>query len=216
MKRLELVDVHYAYSDAQFVLKGITTQFESGKLYAILGESGGGKTTLLSLLGGLDLAMKGEIYLNDEIISKNNLLEYRRNEIAFIFQNYNLIDYLTPAENVSLLTEQSPFSILEQVGLTKEQAMRSVLQLSGGQQQRVAIARALASNAGILLADEPTGNLDEETANIIIELLKASAHALNKCTIVVTHSKQLASHADVVLRLKYGVLEEINIQGENE
>lgn len=208
MKQLELINLKYAYHKERYVLKGIDTQFESGKLYAILGESGGGKTTLLSLLGGLDEPTSGEIRWNKESILKNKLV-YRKNEVAFIFQNYNLIDYLTAAENVRLTTTASPFSILEKVGITKEQGTRNVLQLSGGQQQRVAIARALASNAEILLADEPTGNLDEETATGIIELLQKSAHELGKCVIVVTHSKELANQADVIFQLKYGLLKRI-------
>lgn len=208
---LELVDLKYAYRDERWVLKGITHQFEAGKLYAILGESGGGKTTLLSLLGGLDEPTKGEIYLNQMPITKKKMRDYRKYHVTFVFQSYNLIEYLTAAENVQLMTKESPFPILQKVGITKEQARRSVLQLSGGQQQRVAIARALASEAGILLADEPTGNLDEETAQGIIELLKKSAHELGKCVIVVTHSRALASHADIVLRLKLGVLEQSDV-----
>jgi putative ABC transport system ATP-binding protein len=210
---LEVIDLKYSYGKDSFVLKGINAQFEEGKMYAILGESGGGKTTLLSLLGGLDEPTSGEIRLNGKPVIKNNLISYRKNDIAFIFQSYNLIDYLTPAENVRLSTKEPTLPILEQVGLTKAEATRSVLRLSGGQQQRVAIARALASNAGILLADEPTGNLDEETALVIIELLKSSVAAKNKCVIVVTHSKELAKHADVVLGLKQGLLQNIEIGG---
>jgi putative ABC transport system ATP-binding protein len=210
---LEVIDLKYSYGKDSFVLKGINAQFEQGKMYAILGESGGGKTTLLSLLGGLDEPTSGEIRLNGKPVLKSNLINYRRNDVAFIFQSYNLIDYLTPAENVRLSTKEPPLPILEQVGLTKAEATRSVLRLSGGQQQRVAIARALASNAGILLADEPTGNLDEETALVIIKLLKSSIADKNKCVIVVTHSKELAKHADVVLGLKQGLLQNIEIGG---
>jgi len=206
---LEVIDLKYAYSKDNFVLKGINARFELGKMYAILGESGGGKTTLLSLLGGLDEPTSGEIRLNGKPVSKGCLLSYRKNDVSFVFQSYNLIDYLTPAENVRLSTKESPFPILEQVGLTKAEATRSVLRLSGGQQQRVAIARVLASNAGILLADEPTGNLDEDTALTIIELLKSSVATKNKCVIVVTHSKELAKNADEVLGLKYGMLQKL-------
>jgi putative ABC transport system ATP-binding protein len=208
---LETVDLKYAYGKDKYVLNGINAHFEPGKMYAVLGESGGGKTTLLSLLGGLDEPTSGEIRLNGKTVSKNNLLSYRKNDVAFIFQSYNLIDYLTPAENVRLSTKKSPFPILEKVGLTRAEATRSVLRLSGGQQQRVAIARALASSAGILLADEPTGNLDEETALVIIGLLKSSVTDNNKCVIVVTHSKELAQHADVVLGLKQGLLQQVEL-----
>lgn len=125
--------------------------------------------------------------------------------MAFIFQAYNLIDYLTPTENVSLTSKLPPLPILERLGLTKEEAKRNVLKLSGGQQQRVAIARALASEAPVILADEPTGNLDEDTAQDITEILKESAHKMNKCVVVVTHSNELAKQADVVFRLKKGI-----------
>ena len=211
MKQLELVGLKYAYHADRFVLNGIDIKFQSGKFYAILGSSGVGKTTLLSLLGGLDEATCGEIRLDGRIVLKENLFRYRKHEVAFIFQSYNLIDYLTAAENVRLMTADTPFQILESVGVTKEQATRSVLQLSGGQQQRVAIARALASSAKILLADEPTGNLDEETAAGIIKLLQKSAHELEKCVIVVTHSKELARHADMVFELKQGQLQKLEL-----
>jgi len=208
MEFLKLEAINYAYKNGQEVLTGINMEFEQGKVYAIVGPSGCGKTTLLSLLGGLDVPSGGMIKINGEDISKKGLLHYRKNEVAFVFQQFNLIDYLTAAENVSLLTKESPFAMLEMVGLAEEQAKRSVLQLSGGQQQRVAVARALMSEANLLLADEPTGNLDEETAAGIIQLLKDSAHQLNKCVIVVTHSHELARNVDVVFQLKKGKLEE--------
>ena len=135
-----------------------------------------------------------------------DLSDHRKNHVAFIFQAYNLIDYLTPAENVSLTSKLPPLPILERLGLTKEESKRNVLKLSGGQQQRVAIARALASEAPVILADEPTGNLDEDTAQDITEILKESAHKMNKCVVVVTHSNELAKQADVVFRLKKGNL----------
>ena len=118
-----------------------------------------------------------------------------------------MIDYLTPLENVALTSEQPPLSVLEKVGLTEEEAKRNVLKLSGGQQQRAALARALASEAPVILADEPTGNLDEDTAAGIVEILKESAHQLDKCVVVVTHSNEVAKQADVVMHLKRGVLQ---------
>ena len=132
------------------------------------------------------------------------MLKLDKNNVAFIFQSYNLIDYMTPAENVSLTSKLPPIPILERLGLTKEESKRNVLKLSGGQQQRVAIARALASDAKVILADEPTGNLDEDTAAEITDILKECAHQMNKCVIIVTHSNDLARQADVVLRLKNG------------
>ncbi|MDC7289175.1 ATP-binding cassette domain-containing protein [Blautia schinkii] len=207
MSVLECTGIGYAYENKKAVLKGLSASFETGKMYAILGPSGCGKTTLLSLIGGLDEPSSGEILLDGENINKSGLAYHRRHNVAFIFQSYNLIDYLTPAENVNLVSPLSPVPVLEKVGLTKEEAKRNVLKLSGGQQQRVAIARALASDAALLLADEPTGNLDEDTAAEITALLKASAHEQGKCVVVVTHSGEMAKQADVVYRLRKGVLQ---------
>ncbi|MDR1002413.1 MAG: ABC transporter ATP-binding protein [Oscillospiraceae bacterium] len=209
MTTLECVGLKYAYDKKTSVLKGVNATFEAEKMYAILGPSGCGKTTLLSLIGGLDEPTGGEIKLNGESINKNGLAYHRRHNVAFIFQSYNLIDYLTPFENVSLTSPLPPLPILEKVGLSGNEAGRNVLKLSGGQQQRVAIARALASDASILLADEPTGNLDEETAANIAALLKESAHYHKKCVIVVTHSAELAREADVVYGIKKGVLQNV-------
>ena len=168
--------------------------------------SGCGKTTLLSLLGGLDSPQGGHILFQGKDIAETGLGQHRRRHVAFIFQSYNLIDYLTPAENVALASKLPPLPLLERLGLTKEEAGRSVLRLSGGQQQRVAIARALASEAPVILADEPTGSLDEDTAQGIASLLRESAHQMGKCVVVVTHSRELAREADVVFRLKRGTL----------
>ena len=145
MSVLKCSGIRYAYDKKTSVLKEMNAAFETGKMYAILGPSGCGKTTLLSLLGGLDEPDSGEITLDGENINKNGLAHHRRCNIAFIFQSYNLIDYLTPAENVALISALPPLPLLEKVGLTPEEAKRNVLKLSGGQQQRVAIARALAS-----------------------------------------------------------------------
>lgn len=191
------------------VLKKVSIKFEAGKIYAILGSSGCGKTTLLSLLGGLESPSGGQVLFQGEDILKKGLAQHRKNNVAFVFQNYNLIDYMTPEENVALTSKLPPMPILLRLGLTKEEAKRNVLKLSGGQQQRVAIARALASDTGIILADEPTGNLDEETSAEITEILKECAHRMNKCVIIVTHSNELAKQADKVLRLKKGELQEV-------
>ncbi len=206
MSILEVKNLQYSYENKKNILRGITVKMEQGKMYAILGPSGCGKTTLLSLLGGLDSPAHGQILYQGEDIAKTGLAEHRRNHVAFIFQNYNLIDYLTPIENVALTARQPPLPVLEQLGLTAEEAKRNVMKLSGGQQQRVAIARALASDTPVILADEPTGNLDEDTAGEITGILKESAHELNKCVVVVTHSNELAAQADVVLNLKRGSL----------
>lgn len=150
---LEIQDLKYSYDLNKNVLNGINAQMELGKIYVILGTSGCGKTTLLSLLGGLDSASKGKILFNGKDIAEKGLENHRRNHVSFIFQAYNLIDYMTPLENVKLTSKLPPEPILEKMGLTKEEMKRNVLQLSGGQQQRVAIARALASEAPIILAD---------------------------------------------------------------
>lgn len=207
MSIMEVKNVGYTYDNRRKVLRGINVQMEQGKLYAILGPSGCGKTTLLSLIGGLDSPTSGQILFEDQDIAKTGLSDHRKNHVSFIFQAYNLIDYLNPKENVALTSKLPPLPILERLGLTKEEAKRNVLKLSGGQQQRVAIARALASEAPVILADEPTGNLDEDTAQDITEILKESAHKMNKCVVVVTHSNELAKQADVICRLKRGELQ---------
>lgn len=207
MSILEVRGLQYSYENKKRVLRGINAQMEQGKMYAILGPSGCGKTTLLSLLGGLDSPSSGQIMYQGEDIAKTGLADHRRSHVAFIFQNYNLIDYLTPMENVALTFKLPPLPILEQLGLTAEEAKRNVLKLSGGQQQRVAIARALASDAQVILADEPTGNLDEDTAAEITAILKDSAHKSGKCVVIVTHSNELAKEADVVFWLRRGELQ---------
>ncbi|WP_042348567.1 ATP-binding cassette domain-containing protein [Bacillus massiliigorillae] len=207
MSILETSNLSYAYNNTTTVFENINVNFKTGKMYAILGPSGCGKTTLLSLLGGLDSPNNGEIFFNGEDISQKGLAYHRKHNVAFIFQSYNLIDYMTPAENVTLTSNASPLPILERLGLTKEEAKRNVLKLSGGQQQRVAIARALASDAKIILADEPTGNLDENTAEEIGNILKETAHEFLRCVIIVTHSHSLAKQADVVLKLEQGKIQ---------
>ena len=209
MAILEIKNVSYAYEKGNTILSNTNAAFETGRMYAILGPSGSGKTTLLSLMGGLDAPKKGAILLDNVDISERGLSHYRRESVALIFQSYNLIDYMTPVENVKLTAKKAPLAILKQLGLTAEEARRNVLKLSGGQQQRVAIARTLASDAPIILADEPTGNLDENTASEIANILRESAHELNKCVIVVTHSNEMAKQADVAFQLRRGGLQVI-------
>lgn len=207
MSILEIKDLQYSYDNRKKILKGISAQMEQGMIYAVLGPSGCGKTTLLSLLGGLDSPASGHVLYQGEDIEKTGLANHRRHHVAFIFQNYNLIDYLTPAENVALTSKLPPLPILERLGLTPEEAKRNVLKLSGGQQQRVAVARAIARDAQVILADEPTGSLDEDTAAGITSVLLDAAHKSNKCVIVVTHSNDLAQKADVIFRLRRGGLQ---------
>ncbi len=208
MPTLELKNVSYAYEKGKAVLQNVSAELETGKMYAILGPSGSGKTTLLSLLGGLDVPTQGSVLFDGEDITTKGLEHHRRNHISLIFQSYNLIDYMTPVENVRLTAKLDAAPILERLGLEQDEITRNVLKLSGGQQQRVAIARALASDAPVILADEPTGNLDADTAEEITAILKESAHTFGKCVVVVTHSGEVAKQADVVLEIRRGHLKE--------
>ena len=203
MKILEIKNLTYSYKDSkEKVLANVNESFEEGKFYAIIGESGAGKSTLLSLLAGLDEPDIGKILFDGENIQEAGYTNHRKNNISLVFQNYNLIDYLSPLENIRLVNSQAQQDILLELGLSEHQVKRNVMKLSGGQQQRVAIARALVSSAPVILADEPTGNLDENTASEIIEILKKLAKERNKCVIVVTHSKEVARAADIVFELK--------------
>ena len=206
MTILKMDNVSYSYSSynssKEKVLQDVNVEFENGTFYAVIGKSGAGKSTFLSLLAGLDTPTKGKILFENQDIAKTGYSHHRSKHISLVFQNYNLIDYLTPLENLKLVNKTASKDILLQLGLEEKQINRNVLKLSGGQQQRVAIARALVSEAPIILADEPTGNLDENTAMDIINILKSSAKERNKCVIVVTHSPQLASAADIILELK--------------
>lgn len=205
---LEANHISYTYRTQKNspVLHQISAGFEAGKFYSIIGSSGSGKTTFLSLLAGLDTPNEGVIQYDGEDIQKCGLNFHRRHHISLVFQNYNLIDYLTAQENIKLGGNKDPRELLTKVNIPQDAWNRNVLQLSGGQQQRVAIARALASEAKVLLADEPTGNLDETTTGEIIELLKQTAHELGKCVIVVTHSREVAQAADHILKLDHGTL----------
>ena len=213
MKILEIKNLTYSYKDSkEKVLVNINESFEEGKFYAIIGKSGSGKSTLLSLLAGLDEPDSGKILFNGENIQETGYTNHRKNNISLVFQNYNLIDYLSPLENIRLVNNQAQQDILLELGLSEHQIKRNVMKLSGGQQQRVAIARALVSSAPVILADEPTGNLDENTASEIIEILKKLAKERSKCVIVVTHSKEVARAADIVFELKNKKL--INKRGQ--
>lgn len=196
--------------------------FQTGHFYTILGPSGSGKTTALSLGCGLDIPKNGYVLYKGKDIRKIGLDRYRNQYVSVIFQSYNLITYMTALQNVLTAMEitgvqvknkkERALELLEKVGLTEVEAKRNVLQLSGGQQQRVAIARALSCNVDILIADEPTGNLDEETAKEIIDLFQKLAHQENKCVIVVTHSQEVAKQSDRVIYLskKQLVVKDIN------
>ena len=202
MSILALNKVNYSYTNGKKILNNISMEFEKGKFYTILGVSGSGKTTLLSLLAGLDEPQSGKILYNNQDIREKGYENHRKNNVSLIFQNYNLIDYMTPLENLKIVNPKADKTILNELGLKDDEIKRNVLKLSGGQQQRVAIARTLVANSPVILADEPTGNLDSDTEEEIIEILKTSAHKHGKCVIVVTHSKELAKKSDVILELK--------------
>lgn len=203
MDLLELKKLTYKYKDAdKNTLNDINYIFKEGVFYAITGKSGAGKSTFLSLLSGLDTPTSGEILFKDENILEEGYYKHRKNNITLVFQSYNLIDYLTPLENIRLVNKEADSDILLSLGLSEDKINRNVLKLSGGEQQRVAIARALVSKAPIILADEPTGNLDSETGREIIDIFKRLALEKNKCVIVVTHSKELAEEADINLILE--------------
>lgn len=210
MTLLQLQDLTYRYKNtAEAVLYQINYHFEPGKFYSIIGESGAGKSTLLSLLAGLDSPVEGSILFQGEDIRKKGYSYHRMHHISLVFQNYNLIDYLSPLENIRLVNKKANKETLLELGLDESQIKRNVLQLSGGQQQRVAIARSLVSEAPVILADEPTGNLDPKTAGDIVELLKSLVQKTGKCVIVVTHSKEVAQASDITLELKDKKLTEI-------
>lgn len=214
MDSLKLTDVSYSYNNAagkQKVLKNINAEFKSGKMYAIVGESGSGKTTLLSLISALDKLQDGDITFNKKSLREIGGAEFRLKYVNIVFQSYNLIKYMTARENVEVAIDFDKRKVsadryLKQVGLTTDEGERLIGKLSGGQQQRVAIARAIASNSPLIVADEPTGNLDEDTEEKIVNLFKRLAHEQKKIVIIVTHSKQVAAHADKVLSLKRGSL----------
>jgi putative ABC transport system ATP-binding protein len=212
---LKLSSVAYRYSDAakdEFVLKDINYEFETGKIYAIKGKSGSGKTTLLSLISGLENKYQGEILYKDKPLKKMDLDTYRNSNVGIVFQSYNLLPQLTAKENIILSMdvskvkvqnkEEKALELMEEVGLNKSLADRRVLRLSGGEQQRIAIARSLSYNPEIILADEPTGNLDKETENDVLEIFKKLAHEEGKCVIIVTHSPNVCEKVDEVFELK--------------
>ncbi|MPV49108.1 ATP-binding cassette domain-containing protein [Pseudactinotalea sp. HY160] len=205
MSMLQMKNVGYSYaSPRKRVFAGLDLSFAEGGFYAIVGPSGAGKSTLLSLLAGLDEPETGEVSYGGEDIRITGYARHRREHVSLVFQSYNLIDYLTPLENIRLVNKGASDQILLGLGLTPAETRRSILKLSGGQQQRVAIGRALAANAPVILADEPTGNLDEATADGIVDILEEAAHRNNKCVVVVTHSSRIAKRADVVIRLRGG------------
>ena len=180
-------------------MTAVNAVFDTGKMYAILGVSGSGKTTLLSLLGGLDVPQKGEILFDGVDISEHTLEYHRRNHVSLIFQSYNLIDYMTPVENVKLTAKQDALLVLKQLGLTEDEAKRNVMKLSGGQQQRVAIARALANDPDILISDEATSALDNESERLVQKSLESLS--VGRTSIIIAHRLSTIRNADEIIVL---------------
>ena len=212
---LQFKNLYYYYvsnNRKNTLLENVNFTFEQGCFYSVLGPSGSGKTTALSMASGLDNPKEGHVLYKGKDIRKIGLDKYRNKFVSVIFQSYNLITYMTALQNVVTAMEitgvkvkdkkKRALELLEMVGLTEIEAKRKVLQLSGGQQQRVAIARALSSDVDLLIADEPTGNLDEKTSAEIVELFQELAHQENKCIIVVTHSQEVAKQSDKIIYLK--------------
>lgn len=219
MAILSANEVHYSYkSKYQTVhaVRGVTYNFESGKFYAIVGKSGCGKTTFLSMLAGLDLPSDGAVEFGGKTTAELNRDKYRMDDVALICQSFNLFPLLTVLENVMYpmtlrgisahKAKETAKEKLAAVGLDETYYKRLPDMLSGGEQQRVAIARALASDAKVLLADEPTGNLDTENGKNIIDILKTLAREQGYCVIVVTHDLDIAAEADEVLHLSDGMV----------
>ena len=219
---LEFEDVSYHYLDGSSnvtILDKANYSFQKGKIYAIVGASGSGKTTTIILAGGLDKPKSGKVFFKGTDTAKIGLNKYRRNNISIVFQSYNLIHYMNAYENVVNAIEiagvkipnkkEYCLKILNDLGLSKEQCLRDIRKLSGGQQQRVAIARAIAKDVDLILAYEPTGNLDEKNSREILKAFIELAHNNNKCVIIVTHSPSLAKKCDVQLKINDGQIVEI-------
>lgn len=231
MSLLKLENASYVYKNRYQSVKAVndvTFEFEEGKVYAIVGKSGSGKTTTLSMLAGLDLPTSGKVIFDGKATSRLNRDRYRREDVAVIYQGFNLFPLLTVRENVMYPmrlqgtkkreAKQKALEMLELVGLDEKHAKRFPSMLSGGEQQRVAIARALAASARVILADEPTGNLDVENSKNIVDILSRLAHDMNYCVIIVTHDNAIASKADIVMRMVDGRLSEggpVTVSAEN-
>ncbi len=226
MGMIELRNVCYTYQ-TQYqkveALKGISHTFDPGLVHAIVGKSGSGKTTLLSLMAGLDLPTQGEVLCGGVSTARIKLEAYRREQVAVIYQNFRLFPLLTAAENVMYPMElrgikarearERAARLIARVGLPETILDRYPAMISGGEQQRVAIARALGMDTRILLADEPTGNLDTANGENIFAILRALAHEEGYCVVVVTHNLELAAQADQVLELRDGLV--VNTRGVN-
>jgi putative ABC transport system ATP-binding protein len=214
---LEFQNISYWYKHENTkhqILKNISIAFEKSKFYTITGPSGSGKTTFLALAGALDVPKEGTILFDGKDIKKIGLTKFRNQHVSIVFQSFNLLPYMTALQNILTAMEitksshknkmQIALEMLQKVGISEKQARQKVLTLSGGQQQRVAIARALCCESELIVADEPTGNLDEETAKDIVHLFEDLAHNEGKCVIVVTHDPSIAAVSDINIKLSKG------------
>ena len=217
MSELVIENVSYRYKNAdRLALNGVSCAFKPGQVTAVVGPSGSGKTTLLSIMAGLDRPEEGQVLLNGADLSGMDLDAYRRQDVSVIFQAFQLFPLLTVMENVCYPMELNEVALkdakerartlLSSVGIQEEKLRRFPANLSGGEQQRVAIARSRATGAGILLADEPTGNLDGENSRNVVEILTRLAHEEGYCVIIVTHDPAIAEASDVVYHMTDGIL----------
>lgn len=222
MEIIRVENISYTYrSKYQMTqaIRNITCTFETGVMYSVIGKSGSGKSTLLSLLAGMDLPSAGRILVENSDMAKIDRDEYRMKQVSIVYQAFHLFPLLTVTENVMFpmelqkksrkLARREAEELLLAVGLSEKVFQKYPNMLSGGEQQRCAIARAMASEGQILLADEPTGNLDSENEKIIVTLLKRLAHEERKAVIVVTHNEKVACESDVILKLQDGRLLEV-------
>ncbi|RJR08157.1 ABC transporter ATP-binding protein [Candidatus Parcubacteria bacterium] len=217
---LEFSNVSYWYKQEgrqQTILQDVHASFDKGNFYSVIGPSGSGKTTFLSLASGLDVPKEGKILYNGMDIQDIGLSNFRNKYVSIVFQSYNLLPYMTAMQNIitameitgSKVKKKKEFvqEMLNKVGINEKQSNQRVLTLSGGQQQRISIARALCCQSDFIVADEPTGNLDEDTAQEIVQLFKDLAHKENKCIIVVTHNNEIAAKSDVIVKINRGKFE---------
>jgi len=221
MSTLALQNVSYKYEGSnKTIFNNVNLSFEKGRIYTIVGKSGAGKSTLLNLLAGLDVATAGSVIYENENLAEMNRNRYRAQKAGIIFQGFNLltnataIDNIVLSMNISGVPESSKkaraYTLLEKVGIDKEKANRKILKLSGGEQQRIAIARALAHNPELIIADEPTGNLDKATEDSILKILTQLARDESKCVIIVTHSKRVTTIADEIWGVDKGVFQQLS------
>ena len=220
MNTLALNDVSYKYEGTnRTIFKDVNLQFEAGKVYTIMGKSGAGKTTLLSLLSGLDIATSGRVDYGGESLAEINRDRYRAQKAGIIFQGLNLLTNATAIDNIILSMnisgikgvdkKERALELLKKVGISPEKAKRKILKLSGGEQQRIGIARALAHDPSLIIADEPTGNLDKETEAKVLRILESLARDEGKCVIIVTHSRKVTNISDETWSLDKGLLKQM-------